>query len=162
MMSESHVIEGREACTAAWRDLLVDLPARGVRSVWCIAPDFLDWPFDDAAVLDALQRWAKGGTGRVMHFVAADYASMARRHPRLAAWRRDWSHCVQAWQPDEEDRMELPGLLVAGDVGLEMLDAARWRARRATAAADVRQLVETSEAIAQRCAPGWPATVLGL
>jgi len=161
-MSESHVIEGREACTAAWRELLLDLPARGVRSVWCIDPDFSEWPFDDAAVLDALLRWAKGGAGRVMQFVAADYAPLARRHPRLAAWRRDWSHCIQAWQPADEDRIELPGLLVAGGVALEMLDAARWRARHVNAAAEVRELVETSEAIAQRCSPGWPATVLGL
>jgi hypothetical protein len=161
-MSELHVIEGREACTAAWRDALVDLPARGVRSVWCIDADFAEWPFDDAAVLDALVRWAKGGTGRMMHFVAADYAPIARRHPRLSAWRRDWSHCIQAWQPEPEDRMELRGLLVAGQLGLEMLDAERWRARRAAGAAEVRRLVETSEAIAQRCSPGWPATVLGL
>lgn len=161
-MSESHVIEGREACVNAWREALVDLPARAVRSVWCIDPDFVHWPFDDPAVLDALQRWAKGGVGRMMQFVAADFAPLARRHPRLTAWRRDWSHCIQAWQPEDEDRVELPGLLVAGDLGLEMLDAERWRARRAAGAADVRRLVETSEAIAQRCTPAWPATVLGL
>ena len=161
-MSESHVIEGREACMAAWRDTLLGLPDRGVRSVWCIDPDFAHWPFDEPAVLEALLRWAKGGSGRVMHFVAADYAPLARRHPRLVARRRDWSHCIQAWMPEEEDRIELPGLLVAGDVGLEMLDAERWRARRAAGAADVRRLVETSEAIAQRCTPGWAGTVLGL
>lgn len=161
-MSESHVIEGREACIAAWREALVDLPARGVRSVWCIDADFAEWPFDDPAVLDALLRWAKGSAGRMMQFVAADYAPIARRHPRLSAWRRDWAHCIQAWQPEAEDRLELTGLLVAGDVGLELLDAERWRARRAAGAADVRRLVETSEAIAQRCSPAWPATVLGL
>ena len=98
----------------------------------------------------------------MMQFVALDFAPLSRRHARLAAWRRDWSHCIQAWQPDDEDRIELPGLLVAGDLGLEMLDAERWRARRAAAASDVRRLVETSEAIAQRCTPAWPATVLGL
>ena len=161
-MSESHVIEGREACTAAWREALLDLPVHGPRSVWCIDPDFAAWPFDDPAVLDALLRWAKGGAGRVMQFVAADYALLAHRHARLSAWRRDWSHCIQAWQPEAEDRVELRGMLVAGAVGLEMLDAERWRARRAAGAADVRRLVETSEAIAQRCSPAWPATVLGL
>jgi hypothetical protein len=161
-MSESQVIEGREACIAAWREALVELPERGVRTVWCIDADFAEWPFDDAAVLDALLHWAKGGARRTVHFVAADYAPIARRHPRLSAWRRDWSHCIQAWQPDDGDRIELPCLLVAGDTGLEMLDAERWRARRATGSADVRRLVETSEAIAQRCSPGWPATVLGL
>ena len=161
-MSESHVIEGREACRQAWREALIELPARAVRSVWCIDPDFADWPFDDPAVLDALLRWAKGGAGRMMRFVAADYALLSHRHARLVAWRRDWSHCIEAWQPEDEDRVELRAVLLAGDVGLEMLDPERWRARQVAGAADIRQLVETSEAIAQRCRPAWPVTVLGL
>jgi hypothetical protein len=161
-MSESHVIEGREACRQAWREALIDLPARAARSVWCIDPDFVDWPLDDPAVLDAVRRWAKGGAGRMMRFVATDYGPLAHRHARLAAWRRDWSHCIEAWQTEEEDRVELRAVLLAGDGGLEMLDPEHWRARRVMGAADLRQLVETSEAIAQRCRPGWPVTVLGL
>jgi hypothetical protein len=161
-MSESVIIEGREACIQAWRDLLVSLPERGGHSVWCVDRDFAEWPLDDAAVLEALLRWGKAGARRMAHFVAADYAPVSRRFPRLVAWRRDWAHCVQAFRPFDEDKVDLPGILVVGSAGIEMLEPLRWRARRSEAAADLRRLVETSEAIAQRCEPGWPVTVLGL
>lgn len=160
-MNTSALIEGREACIAAWRDLLVGLPDSGARVLWCIDTDFADWPFNDMAVLDALFRWARE-PGRMLQMVARDYEAVARRFPRLAAWRRDWSHCIQPWRPLDDEIVELPGVLSAGRQAIELLDPEHWRARRLTEAADLRRVAEMCDAIAQRCEPAWPATVLGL
>jgi hypothetical protein len=160
-MNTSGPIEGRDNCVAAWREVLCALPESGARALWCVDAEFEAWPFDEPGVLEAVQRWART-PGRVVNFIARDFEAVTRHHPRLSAWRRDWSHCIQAWTPDPEDRIELPCLLIAGRAGVELLDPERWRARRVGAAAELRQLVETTEAIAQRCGPAWPATVLGL
>lgn len=156
------LVEGREAVVAAWRQVLTGLPQGDARSVvWCIDTDFADWPLDDAGVLDALVQWARP-PGRLLRLVGQDFRLAARHHPRFAAWRRDWSHRFEAWQPAQNERLELPGLLLAGSQGFELLDRERWRGRWVRGAADLRALAETCEAIAQRCESAWPATTLGL
>ncbi|NRF69733.1 hypothetical protein HLB44_22260 [Aquincola sp. S2] len=161
MADRNDRIDGRDACLAALRERLLALPGEAPRVVWCIDSDFADWPFDDTAVLQALQRWAQA-PGRLLKVVGVDYDAVTRRFPRLAAWRRDWSHCVQAWQPAPDERVDLPSVLLAGTSAVELLDRERWRGRTLRDAAELRQLGEACDAITQRCEPAWPATTLGL
>ncbi|WP_284620445.1 hypothetical protein [Aquabacterium humicola] len=154
-------LEGRDACISALREQLLALPSAAPRLVWCIDPDFVDWPFEEPAVMQALTRWAQA-PGRQIRFMALDYDQLMRRHPRLAAWRRDWSHCIQAWRPADSERAELPSWLLAGGQAIEWLDREHWRGRRLQAPPELRQLEEACDALAQRCEPAWPATVLGL
>ncbi len=160
--SNSARVEGREAVIEVWRQVLSGLPESDARStVWCIDTDFADWPLDDPTVLDALVRWARP-PGRLLRLVGLDFDVAARRHPRFAAWRRDWSHRFEAGRPIESERADLPGILLAGSQGFELLDRERWRGRWVRGAADLRALAETCDAIAQRCEGAWPATTLGL
>lgn len=155
------LITGREAVMQAWRESLLAATGAGTREILGVDADFTDWPLDDPALLQALSRWARA-PGRRLRLVGLDFALTERRHPRFGAWRRTWSHAFEALAPSEPERAELPGLWQLGATGLRLLDRERWRLRRLTAASDLRQLAEESEAITQRCEPAWPATVLGL
>lgn len=156
------VIDGREAYVGALRELLLGLAPRDVRSVWCVDTDFLDWPLGEAAVVEALTGWARPH-GRMLRMIGGDFGPAARHHPRFAEWRRDWSHRFEAWRPiDPAQGAELPGLLVAGDRALELLDRVRLRARWVSGPAALRQLTEQCDALLHHCEPAWSATTLGL
>jgi len=159
--TENPLIEGRTAVIECLRQLMVASANAGVRRIHCVAPSFLDWPFDQSGVLEALVRWAKP-PGRAMLLIAQDFDGVGRQHPRFTAWRRDWAHCIEALQPSEGERVELPTLLWAGMQALEVLDTERWRARWLRDPAELRAKAELCEAIAQRCEAAWPATTLGL
>lgn len=154
-------IEGRSEVVAAWRDLLLSCADSAVREIRCVDPDFEHWPLDEPAVLDALVRWARP-PGRLFQMLGADFAGLARRQPRFSNWRRDWAHRFEARSPGEHERMDLPSVLLVGGQGIELLDREHWRARRVTAPADLRPLVEAIDAMAQRCEAAWPSTTLGL
>lgn len=154
-------LDGRTAVESAWREALLRLPDTSVREVWLLDADFADWPLDDAAVLQALTRWA-GPVGRCLRMVATRFDAVELRCPRFTAWRRDWAHRFEAWQPAADEVIELPGLLVAGNVGVEVLDRDHWHARRSDEAGALRGMIERAEAFLQRCERAWPATTLGL
>jgi len=158
---QSALIEGRTAVIAALRATVLRACEQGEREICCVAASFEDWPLDDAALLQALVRWARP-PGRRLLMIGRDFDAVARRHPRFAAWRRDWSHRFDARQPGEQERIELPTFIVAGGASFELIDAERWRARQPESAAELHRLREESEAIAQRCEAAWPATTLGL
>lgn len=154
-------LDGRAAVVSAWREALLRLPDAAVREVWLLDVDFADWPLDDPAVLQALTRWAPPA-GRGVRMIATRFDAMELRCPRFAAWRRDWAHRIEVWQPAADEVVELPGLLVAGHLGVELLDRQRWRARQSGAPGDLRDMSERAAAFLQRCEPAWPATTLGL
>lgn len=158
---EVGLIEGRTSVLAALQACLVQACEQGERELRWIAASFDDWPLDDAALLQALVRWARP-PGRHLLLVGRDFDRLARCHPRFAAWRRDWSHRFEARQPGEQERLELPTFMVSGSSAFELIDLERWRARRPSAAADLHRLREEFDAISQRCEPAWPATTLGL
>lgn len=155
------LLDGREAFTAALRERLTSLPAQGMQEIWLVDEQFDGWPFDDAAVLESLGVWLRKGARR-MQLIGADFTAVARQHPRFAQWRRDYVHAIQAWQPVECERVPLDGLLLAGNLAIELLDRERWRARRVVDASAVRVLAERSAALLQRCESAWPLAALGL
>lgn len=155
------VSEGRDAFVATVRSLLLGLPERGPREVWMVDAEFEAWPLDDDTVLDALAVWLRP-PGRRLHIVAGDFKAVQWRHPRFSAWRRPWTHVLDAWQPLPEERVQLSALLLAGDAALEMLDAARWRARMVSGRPALRVLHENVAGLLHRCQSAWPATTLGL
>lgn len=160
--NSSHVVEGREAWADALRQALLGAAALDARVLWCVDVDFDDWPLGEPAVVDALVQWARP-PGRVLRLVGGDFGQLALRHPRLAQWRRDWSHRFEAFTPaDAAEAAALPGLLLAGARGLELLDRVRCRARVLDTAAELRQLEERCEVLLERCTPAWAATTLGL
>ena len=97
-----------------------------------------------------------------LHLFAQHYDEVARRHPRFVRWRRDFDHVVQAWCVTEPDAAVHPGLCIAGDRSLELLDRDHWRAKRSDEPGDARRGRERLDAILQRSTPGFSGTTLGL
>ncbi|MBI3369042.1 MAG: hypothetical protein HY021_11560, partial [Burkholderiales bacterium] len=145
---------------AALREALLSLPAGGIDEVLTLVDaDFAHWPLGEPPVLAALTDWVRARGHRV-RMIGLDFDSTARQLPRFAAWRRDWAHRFEAWQPEEAG--DLPTLLLWPGAGLELLDPVRWLGRRVQERAAWQALVESCDAKLQRCVPAWPATTLGL
>ena len=100
--------------------------------------------------------------GRCMVWIGADFEAVERRHPRLAAWRRDFAHGVQAWRPAAGERVDWPSWLLAERTAVALDDRQLWRGRTVTVPSELRELREAVDALLQRCEPAWPGTVLGL
>ena len=160
--------QGRQACSALLRQALLGLapaaspaPWATARQVWLADPDFADWPLDEPAVLDALSAWLRPG-GRQLCLAGLQFDATARRHPRLARWRRDWTHAIQVWAPTEGGLP--PGLrgLLAQPLCLLWMDAPDWRMRCFTDTVHARAVAAQFADFLQRCEPAWPVTTLGL
>lgn len=164
----SGVHQGRGACSTLLRDALLALapsaaPAAwsAARQVWLLDPDFADWPLDEPAVLDALAAWLRRG-GRQLHLVGQHFDTTARCHPRLARWRRDWSHALAVHAPSEGGLPPALRGLLAPPLWLQWLDAPDWRIRVVTESVHVRAADARIADFLQRCEPAWPATTVGL
>ena len=161
-MSDSpNDIAGRAQALGAWRELIVGLPDAAPRRLRLVDADFSDWPFDEPAVLQALTQWIRQ-PGRRMTWIAEDFEAVERRHPRLAAWRRDYAHGVEAFRPGEGERVAWPCWLIADRTAVVLDDRAHWRGRTVTEPAHLREMCESADALLQRCEPAWPGRVLGL
>lgn len=166
------VHQGRSACEALLRQALRGLapsttpsaaasPWAGARQVWLVDPDFTDWPLDEPAVLDALSAWLRQG-GRQLHLCGLHFEATAQRHPRLARWRRDWTHAMAVHRPSEGGLPAAVRGLLAAPLWLQYLDAPDWRIRCFTEAVHARAVHAQIADFLQRCEPAWPATTLGL
>lgn len=135
---------------------------RGSRRIVCCDPAFADWPLDDADLLQALVAWLRLPLRRVQ-LVARGYDDVPRLHPRFTAWRRDWAHAVEAWQPPEERAAALPSLLVADcGVVVQLIDPARWRGRAGIDARAARVWLDEIDAHLQRSERAFAVQSLGL
>jgi len=161
-MSEPRLeIDGRTAAAQARRDLILALPDTAPRQLWLVDPDFADWPLDETAVLEALARWVRLPARRAT-WIAADFEKVERSHPRLAAWRRDYAHAVEAYRPGEGEPVDWPSWLMTDRAAVVIDDPARWRGRSVAEPAALRDMREAVDALLQRCEPAWPGRVLGL
>jgi hypothetical protein len=131
------------------------------RICWCDA-DFAAWPLGDAEWVELLTRWARAGR-RELVMVATDYASIARQHPRFAAWRRDFAHVVHCLVPEEALAAPLPSLWIdSDDQVVRVFDREHWRGRAGFERVDRQHAREEFDAIAQRATAGFATVTLGL
>jgi len=154
--------EGPVECAQALRDALSHAAENRTRRLcWC-DDDFAAWPIGEVAWIDQLTRWARVG-GRELVVIARDYTVIERRHPRFAAWRRDWAHVIQCLVPDESRTDALPTLWIdSDDQALRVFDPEHLRGRIGFDRVDRQQAREDFDAILQRASPGFAATTLGL
>jgi hypothetical protein len=141
--------------------LQVSVAAGARRIVW-VDPDFADWPLDEPALHDALTAWLRL-PGRRLVLLADDYGGVPRLQPRFVAWRRSWSHAVEAWTPADGPAGDLPTLAIDdGSVCVHVIDAQRWRGRAVIDARATRLWRDQVDALLQRCETAFPIQTLGL
>ena len=162
-MSEAvPLIDSRASFAAALRWGFERAVANGARCISCVDANFEEWPLDDAELLQSLTAWLRLPQRRLV-LLAANYASVPQRLPRFTAWRRDWSHAIQAWQPPQELALDLPTLLLDDrSVSVHLLDPLHWRGRAAVDARSRLLWQEKIDVVLQRSETAFAATTLGL
>ena len=129
--------------------------------VWADA-DFAAWPLEDVDLLQSLTDWVRLPKRRLV-LVARSFDAVQRDAPRFVAWRRLWSHAVDAFTPAAGNDDELPCLLLVGSVrSIHLFDPQRWRGRAGDDPAEVRGWADRIDAFLQRCEPAFAPTTLGL
>lgn len=135
--------------------------ALGARHITWVADSFEEWPLDDGAVLDALTPWLRLPQRRLV-MLGRDFESIRGAHPRFMAWRKDWSHALEAWTPPEE-MGALPTLVLSdGPVTLQVMDTLQWRGRVSVEGRKAHLLREQVDAYLQRSERAFPVHHLGL
>ena len=154
--------EGAVEFAQALRDAMASASEHGTRRLcWC-DEDFAAWPIGEPDWLAQLTRWARLG-GRELVMIARDYSVIERRHPRFAAWRRDWAHVIQCMVPDETRTATLPTLWIdTDDQAVRVFDHEHLRGRMGFDRVDRQRAREDFDAILQRAGPGFAAVTLGL
>jgi hypothetical protein len=162
MTVEAPAIDSRAAFVAAVKWGFEAAAAQGARRIVCCDPGFADWPLDDAGLLQGLAAWLRLPQRRLV-LLARNYDEMPRRWPRFVAWRRDWAHAIEAWQPPADLGTELPTLLVADRaISVVLADAVHWRGRAAVDEREAQSWRERIDAVLQRSEPGFAVYTLGL
>ena len=157
-----HGFEGPVEFAQALRDAMASASEHHTRRLcWC-DEDFASWPIGEADWIAQLTHWARAG-GRELVVIARDYAVIERRHPRFAAWRRDWAHVIQCQVPDESRTDALPTLWIdSDDQALRVFDREHLRGRIGFDRVDRQRAREDFDAVLQRASPGFAAVTLGL
>lgn len=149
---------GFERATAVGSDAGV----RSARRIVCCDTDFADWPLDDPAILQGLTAWLRLPLRRLV-LLAEDFDGLVRRQPRFCAWRRDWMHAVEAWQPALDPRPALPTVLCSdSDVHVQLIDRQHWRGHAAIDVRLARQRLDALDAVLQHSTPALASRPLGL
>lgn len=154
-------LESRADFEAQVRAALLALPEGDVREARLVDVDFGDWPLGEPEVLAALTRWLQRPQRR-LRLLGLQFDDVARRQPRFALWRRDWSHAIEVMRPEAVEPTDMPCLLLAGTWRLEVLDRLRWRGLVTREPGEAVLAAHRIDAISQRCEPAWPVDTLGL
>jgi hypothetical protein len=155
-------IDSRAGFVAALHWGFEQASAAGARRIVCVDPDFAEWPFDDTGLQAQLTAWLKL-PGRRLVLLARRYDELPRVQPRFVAWRRLWSHAIEAWSPQDGDTVELPTLLFDDQrVAVQLIDRVHWRGRAETDARAARLWRERIDAVLQRSEISFAANALGL
>ena len=154
-------IAGRNEFHAALRAALSEAALAGWRELWLCDPDFANWPLGEPSVIESLTQWAAGP--RQLTLLALHYDEVSRRHARWVQWRRQWAHRVHCRALLELSADDVPVLLHAtGALTLRLLDPQHYRGTVSRLASDGLHARELIDAISQRSAEAFPATMLGL
>jgi hypothetical protein len=153
-------IATRAEFQAALREVFADLARTGCREVWLCDSDFAEWPLNEREVVEHLTQWAYAH--RKLTVIARHFNTVAQRHPRWVAWRRQWSHVVECLACEDEET-PVPTVLLAGGLSVVRLaDPLRYRGVLSFHASELQQQRELIDAVSQRAVPSFPATVTGL
>jgi hypothetical protein len=146
----------------AVEQMVVQLAETDIRRLSLVANDPADWNLGATKVqIDALTRWARL-PGRRLRLIGQNFAMMDSRCPRLSAWRRTWTHLVEAWQPSVPEGRPFPAWMLVGDRMIEWDSDDPPRGRLTVGVLAIRRAEQQIDALLQRCEPAWPMVTLGL
>ncbi len=156
-------VESRGDFAAAVHWAVATAIADGARTLVAVDPAFDElWPWDDAALREALVGWFRLPQRRLV-LLAANYDAVPRLHPRFTTWRRDWAHAIDTRLVPEELADGLPTLLIDDRrTSLHLREREQGRGR---ASLEVRTRLlwqERADVWLQRSSPGFAITTLGL
>ena len=135
--------------------------SQGCREIFICDPDFADWPLGERAVVAALSQWAY--KHRRLTVIARSFDEILRRHPRWVEWRRNWGHVVECRSVEDIEPEKLPRMWFApGFLAVRLADPQRYRGFIDEGAAALISIREQIDEIANRSAPAFPVTLLGL
>jgi len=156
--------QGRFSGRADFQQLVRDALACAAREGWreIILSDasFEDWPLGERAVAESLQAWSAGG--RRCTLLARSYDEVVRRHARFAAWRRTWSHIIEARACASADPLDLPSAIWSPGWVMQRLDPERCNGYCGREPEPPLLLRENLQEWLLKSAPSFPATTLGL
>ena len=156
------VIDSRAAYRAALLWGFDTAIAQGARTITCVDADFVEWPLGDPALLAQLTGWLRLPQ-RNLVLLAAGYDEVPRQHPRFNAWRRDWTHAMQAWQAPPEMAATLPSLLLDDrSLSVHLVDATHWRGSARLDLRSAHLWHERVDTVLQRSERAFAANTLGL
>lgn len=154
-------IASRSEFHDAMREGLALAAEHDASEIYLVAPHFDDWPLNERGVVEALGRWAL--SRRKLVVFAHNFDELARRAPRFAEWRRQWSHIVQCRSDPELEADQVPTVLfVPGLVAVRLLDRVRYRGTVSGRPADHVECREAIDALLQRSVEAFAPTTLGL
>jgi hypothetical protein len=156
-----HEFDSLAAFGAAVGDAAAAAVVQRCRRLLMADPGFDDWPLEDSRLIDALTAFVRLPERRVV-LLGERFDGVARACPRFVAWRRVWSHAVDALRP-ADDGVHLPTVLLADrSVAVQVLDRVHWRGRVLVDEPGVHRLGDEIDAFAQRSEPTFGVRTLGL
>lgn len=156
----SGLFDGRVAFQARLHSAFAAAAQQGWREIVLSDPDFAEWPLGERSCIAALQAWA--GSGRSLLLVAEDFSVLQRSHARFAAWRRLWSHIVDARACSGSGAPPVPSAIWTPAWSLHRLDPVRSRGVCSTQPEHGRALRERIDECVRQAKPAFPASILGL
>jgi hypothetical protein len=163
-LAKTDLLEGAFAGRQDFQQLIRDAIAQAAKEGWremiWFDLNYEDWPLGERSVEASLQAWSE--TGRKLTIVAKRFDSVISTHHRFVAWRKQWSHIIEARAVSSASDEEFPSLILAPDWAMQRLQpalckgVAGYEAKRRI---DLRELTNEWLAISSS---SFAATTLGL
>jgi hypothetical protein len=151
---------GRQDFQQLIRSAIAQAAQEGWREMVWFDLNYADWPLGERSVEANLQAWSK--TGRKLIIVAKRFDTLIASHHRFVAWRKQWSHIIEARGVSSASDEDFPSLILAPNWAMHRLQptlckgVAGYEAKRRV---DLRELAQEWLAISS---PAFAATTLGL
>jgi hypothetical protein len=142
------------------RSAIAQAAAEGWHEMVWFDMNYADWPLGERSVKASLQAWSQ--TGRKLTIVAKRFDTLAATHHRFVAWRKQWSHIIEARAVSSASDEEFPSLILGDNWTMQRLQpalckgVASYEPKRRV---DLRELAHEWLLISS---PSFPSTTLGL
>jgi hypothetical protein len=151
---------GRSDFQQLIRDAIAQAAHEGWREMVWFDLNYADWPLGERSVEASLQAWS--ATGRKLTLVAKRFDTVISTHHRFVAWRKQWSHIIEARAVSSASDEEFPSLILSDKWAMQRLQPALCKGVAGSEPkrrVDLRELTHEWLSISS---PAFPATTLGL